>query len=104
VSGLDALGRFLDHGVARGRMPGAVWCVTDGDGVRSAGALGHAALEPRPAALTEETPFDLASLTKPLCTALLLVLLEAERRLDSTLPAEEWLPELRGSAAGAATL
>jgi CubicO group peptidase (beta-lactamase class C family) len=79
-------------------MPGASWWVgSTGGGVASRGALGLAALLPRAEPLGIATPFDLASLTKPLATALLLVLLEQEGRVDLAEPIALRAPELRGS-------
>jgi CubicO group peptidase (beta-lactamase class C family) len=43
------------------------------------------------------TPFDLASLTKPLCTALLLVMLEQEGELRLEAAAQDYLPAWKGS-------
>jgi CubicO group peptidase (beta-lactamase class C family) len=95
---------FLAKRIAEGRMPGAVWWVEGPDGPADHGAVGNSSVEPAKAPLAEETPFDLASLTKPLCTALILVLLEQDRSLDLSSPAGSFLDELRGSAAGEASL
>ncbi len=95
---------FLAKRIAKGRMPGAVWWIEGPGGPADHGAVGRSAVEPSVAPLTEETPYDLASLTKPLCTALLLVLLEQERSLDLSSPAGYFLDELHGSAAGEASL
>jgi CubicO group peptidase (beta-lactamase class C family) len=78
-------------------MPGAVWRVESAGRVVSHGSTGFATLEPNPEPLSEETPFDLASLTKPLCTALLLLLLEQEGLLSLESDAGDQLEELRGS-------
>jgi CubicO group peptidase (beta-lactamase class C family) len=85
-------------------MPGAVWWVEGPGGEIDRGAIGSAALEPTTVPLYEEIPFDLASLTKPLCTALLLVLLEQEGLLDLNAAAGSCLKELRGSAIASASL
>ena len=70
-------------------VTGAAWRVGNADVAIAYGAFGHAAIEPQPAPLTLDTPFDLASLTKPLATALLALILERENRLslDATLGA-----------------
>ena len=96
--------RFLAARVDEGWMAGAAWWVEGPRGPIDHGAVGWAARAPRPVALEETTPFDLASLTKPLCTALLLVLLEGEDRIDPTRPVAEWLDELGGSWVGRASL
>lgn len=102
--GRDAIAAALSRAIAAGRAPSAAWWVGGPDGVCSSGALGDAVVEPSRVATSAATPYDLASLTKPLCTALLLVLLEGEGRFDLDEPAEQRLPELRGSLAGRASL
>lgn len=94
---------FLERRVATGRFPGVAWWVEGRGGVVSRGAVGDAVVEPRCTPLTLDTPFDLASLTKPLSTALLLVLLEGEGALDLEAPIGETIEEMRDSAFGGAT-
>jgi CubicO group peptidase (beta-lactamase class C family) len=79
-------------------MPGAVWAVSGPSGIISEWALGHAAFEPERVEAGTGTLYDLASLTKPLCTGLALVILEEQGRCSLDAPAVEWLPELEGSA------
>lgn len=100
----DSLREFLRSEIERGAMPGAAWWVGDPGGPAATGALGHAALMPEPVPLAFETPFDLASLTKPLATALLAVLLEREGRLSLNAPLGSIFPELQASPYGRATL
>lgn len=99
----DPLRRFLESRVAEGWMPGAVWWVEGPRGVHR-GAVGRAVESPAPEDTTERTPYDLASLTKPLATAPLLVLLEQEGILDLDAPAGSFLGALEGSAWAAASL
>ena len=63
------------------------------------GALGHAALEPQPTPVRTDTLYDLASLTKPLATALLLVQLHAEGSLRLDEPLARRLPLWSGPGA-----
>jgi serine-type D-Ala-D-Ala carboxypeptidase len=95
---------FLAASVLSGRMPGAVWRVEGPGGTLAFGAVGLAARLPREEPAHPGVPYDLASLTKPLATALLAVLLEAEGRLDLEEPAVRWLPELGGSPLAGASL
>lgn len=85
-------------------MPGAAWWVEGPRGLRTHGCCGHAQVTPHPVPLTEDTPFDLASLTKPLATALVWVLLEQDGVTHLEEPICRFLPELRGSAWERATL
>jgi CubicO group peptidase (beta-lactamase class C family) len=98
------LHRYLSARVREGRAPGAAWWVEGPSGEIEHGACGSAALEPFAEPLLEETPFDLASLTKPLCTALLLALLEQERALDLAAPVEDYLGSWRQSPFGSRSL
>ena len=77
-------------------MPAAQWWVGGPDGPASTGALGGE--------VTEGTPFDLASLTKPLVTSLLAILLEREGRLPLASTLGSLFPELRATPYGPATL
>jgi CubicO group peptidase (beta-lactamase class C family) len=100
----DSLRRFLAARVAQGWMPGASWWVGRGERAISHGAVGLTALEPDAAPVGQATPFDLGSLTKPLVTALLLVLLERDGRLDLTTPLGSWVPEMADSAYSSCSL
>jgi len=99
-----ALRRQLAGDIDRGAMPAAAWWVGDAAGPIAAGAIGRAALLPEPLPLDGDTPFDLASLTKPLATALLAVMLEREGRLSLDQPLRDVFPELAASPFGTATL
>lgn len=100
----DPLAAFVRGEIDAHAMPGAAWWVGDRSGAVSHGAAGHAAIEPHVELADEQTPFDLASLTKPLATALLAALLDAEGRLDLDAPLGSVFPELRTSPFGGATL
>ncbi len=100
----DAVSTYLELQIAAGRMPGAAWWAGGPAGPRSEGAVGLAVAIPSPQPATATTPYDLASLTKPLATALVAALLEAEGRLDLDAPAVRWLPELAGSPYAPVTL
>lgn len=84
--------RFLRARIAEGRVPGARWIVWHEGEVVADGTLGLAAVEPEPRALEPATPFDLASLTKPLATAPLLLQLVEEGRLDLDAPIGDRIP------------
>jgi CubicO group peptidase (beta-lactamase class C family) len=85
-------------------MPGAVWWVGGLSGALSRGAVGHACIEPGRIPATESTVYDLASLTKALVTAPLLVLAEQEGALDLSLPVSDYLDQFSGTPAGQASL
>ena len=89
--------RFLAARVADGWMPGAAWWVEGCDGACDHGAIGHATQQPRPVPLAVDTPFDLASLTKPLVTATLCALAEQDGLLELSQQVGDCLEELRGT-------
>ena len=92
----DPLARVLGEQIAAGAMPAAQWWVGGPDGPASKGVLGQD--------VTEETPFDLASLTKPLATSLLAILLERDGRLRLASTLGSIFPELRPTPYAPATL
>jgi CubicO group peptidase (beta-lactamase class C family) len=66
--------------------------------------VGEAVHVPTSEPTSEDTPYDLASLTKPLATALLALMLEGDRVIDLDAPASAWLHELVGSPYAETTL
>ncbi len=76
---------FLRDRITAADFPGAAYLVAQGETILAEGALGRAVVEPEiiPAGLA--TLYDLASLTKPLATALITILL----RRDGTLRLED---------------
>ncbi len=98
------LARCLETAVQGGVFPGAVASVgqLNGDAVASVEARAGR-LEPGGASVEIDTPYDLASLTKPVVATLALRL--AERGLiDFAQPVGRWLPELADTAAGGENL
>lgn len=92
----DPILRVVAGHIEAGSMPAAQWWVGGPDGPASSGAQG--------AGVGEATPFDLASLTKPLVTSLLAVLLEREGRLPLASTLGSLFAEMRSTPYGPATL
>lgn len=89
------LSDFLSSGVEEGAFPGAVALVGDADSVRESAAVGQAVIDPEPVPVSEETRFDLASLTKPLvCGGLVAAALPA---LDPASSPGRYLPEWKST-------
>ena len=64
---MTPLAAWLEEEIAGGSFPGASALVGDPDGIHDAAHAGHAAVEPEMVPVSEQTLWDLASLTKPLC-------------------------------------
>lgn len=69
--------QILQDGVKSGVFPGAVAALVDGDRVRTY-VIGNRAILPHIERMGEDTMFDLASLTKVVVTATLLMVMEQE--------------------------
>lgn len=84
---MNRVRRFMQDGIDDAVFPGAVLLVAKRSEILFLEAFGHARLWPTRKAMTEDTVFDLASLTKPLATTLsIMVLIEAGQiRLDQPL-------------------
>jgi len=77
----SAVDQQLTEAVEQGVFPGAVVLVNCAGTVLYRRAWGWRSLEPEQKPLSEETVFDLASLTKPLATTLAIMLLVREKKL-----------------------
>ena len=89
----SAIERFLADRIAAGCFPGASYLVAARGRIIAEGALGWAVVEPRQIAARPETLYDLASLSKPLSTGLLAVLLQRDGLLSLEDPLARHLPE-----------
>jgi CubicO group peptidase (beta-lactamase class C family) len=85
------LARFLEEEIAAGSFPGASTLVARGDEVLAEEIAGNASLEPQTEAVTPDTLFDLASLTKPLSTGAILAASSGALPLDAA--PGRYLPE-----------
>jgi CubicO group peptidase (beta-lactamase class C family) len=71
----------MSAAVSRGVFPGAVLLVREGARVFYLRAFGHRSLEPAVTPLSEETVFDVSSLTKAFATSVAMMLMVKEGRL-----------------------
>jgi CubicO group peptidase (beta-lactamase class C family) len=88
---MDDLRGLIAKYVDSGALPGAVGLVARGDQVEVA-AVGAMDLESR-TPMTEDSIFRLASLSKPITAAAVMVLVD-DGTLQLDAPVDEWLPEL----------
>ncbi len=100
LAGLDAV---IEQAIQEKRCPGAVLWVEHGGAVYHK-AFGQRALEPEVEAMSEDTVFDAASLTKVLSTTGCIMALVERGQLEIDAPASRYLPEFTGSGKEAITL
>eukprot|EP00913_Durusdinium_trenchii_P035276 g33006.t1 len=81
------------EGLNRGRMPGCVVVVGYRGRIAFRKAYGYRRLVPQKEAMTVETVFDLASLTKPIATATSLMTLIEQGKVKLTDPVAKYVPE-----------
>ena len=84
---------FLAERIDAGDIPSASWIIANAEGVISEGSAGSAVILPSRVAASRETLYDLASLTKPLVTTLLALLLRREAGFTFGDRAARFLPE-----------
>jgi CubicO group peptidase (beta-lactamase class C family) len=98
---VTGLADFLRDEIAAGSFPGAVALLGSAEAILSVEWAGHSVLEPETRTVTSETLFDLASLTKPLCTGALVA---ADPKLGLALAPGRFLPEWKRTAFEGITL
>ena len=97
--GLKRIDRLLRDKVEETRqVPGAVLLVRGPEGVIFHEAYGFRQRVPVELPMTRETVFDLASLTKPVCTSLLTMIMTRRGRLELEQGLETWFSPLRDPA------
>lgn len=85
----------LRDAVAAGRIPGGVLGMVDADGSRAVRSIGQAQTVPSPRPMTDDTWFDLASLTKVIFTTRRILQLAEAGTIDLDAPLTTVLPDLR---------
>jgi len=96
MSSAIALDDFLQEAIRRRITPGVVALVAHEARVLHLAVFGDAQVIPTRRPMAADTSFDVASLTKPLVTAALALVLEKELDLPPERPAHTLVPELRG--------
>jgi uncharacterized protein YbbC (DUF1343 family)/CubicO group peptidase (beta-lactamase class C family) len=86
----------VDEAIERKETPGAVVLVARRGGVVWRKAYGARAVMPRREAMTDDTVFDLASLTKVVATATSIMILVERGRVRLTDSVSRYIPELKG--------
>ncbi|WP_281701752.1 serine hydrolase [Acetobacter malorum] len=86
----DAL---IQQAVSKGECPGAVWGVGQHGRLIHRGVFGARSLVPTQETMTLDTVFDMASLTKPMITALAVMQLVEKGLVDVEAPVARYLPQ-----------
>jgi len=84
---------LVDAAIARHELPGAVVLVGRGDRVLYKRAFGRRAIAPSPEPITDDTIFDLASLTKVVATTTSVMQLVEQGRIRLRDPVAQFIPE-----------
>ncbi|MGB8411666.1 MAG: exo-beta-N-acetylmuramidase NamZ domain-containing protein [Candidatus Binatus sp.] len=89
---LQQIDTIVQSEIEAGRIHGAVVEIGQGNQVVYRHAFGYRALEPRRVAMTPDTIFDLASLTKPVATTVAIMQLRERGRIDLDAPVATYWP------------
>ncbi len=84
---------LIDTAIAEHKLPGAVVLIGHGGKVVFEKAYGNRALEPAVEPMTEDTLFDMASLTKVIVTTTAVLQLYEQHKIDLDAPVARYLPE-----------
>lgn len=99
-----ALDEYLRRCVTERLFPGCVCWTGNRTEEFFFASYGHAQLVPQPAPMTRETVFDLASLTKPIVTALSVMLLHEQDQIDLNAQVQAMMPELKDTTLARKTI
>ena len=89
---LSSIDQVIARGIQEKKIPGAVVIIGHNGKIIFRKAYGMRSLEPTRERMTENTIFDMASLTKPLITATAIMQLYQEGRFRLNDPVSEYLP------------
>jgi len=99
-----AIDNLVQHAIDDHKIPGAVVVVGHNGHVVFRKAYGHRALVPAEEPMTLNTVFDMASLTKPLMTALAVMQLVGQGKIDVDAPVAQYIPEFAANGKGDITV
>ena len=87
------ISRLIQRGISERIFPGAVAYIVEGRNLSYFEAFGHRMIKPEIKPMQHDTIFDLASLTKPIVTATLIMRLAKAGWLDIHAPIQRYLHE-----------
>ena len=103
-AGFEKVDRLLDDFRARGAFPGGVLAVGYRGALVHLHPFGRLTYDADAPAVTADTLYDLASLTKVVATTTMAMILVDEGRLDLNQPVQKFLPGFQGSGKDAVTV
>ncbi len=92
-AGFAPIRPLVEAAIGRHELPGAVVLIGRGDAIVYHAAFGQRAVAPAPEPMTENTIFDLASLTKVVATTTSVMKLVEEGRIRLNEPVSQFIPE-----------
>ncbi|MDB6061196.1 MAG: serine hydrolase [Verrucomicrobiaceae bacterium] len=101
---LTAIDNAAQAQVRAGKIPGAVVLVGNGDRVLYRKAFGYRTKQPKKIAMTTDTLFDLASLTKVIATTTAVMQLVENQQLQLDDPIAKYWPEFAANGKAAITV
>src|SRR5437879_929516 len=101
---LARMDQVIAAAIEKKELPGAVVLVARHGRVAWRKAYGSRAVEPQREAMTADTIFDLASLTKIVATATSITILIEQGKVRLSDPAVEFIPEMKGGGRDAITI
>lgn len=100
----NELDRYLSGCTMSKKIPGAVVWVGNEKKVFYFESFGYAQVIPERIKMEKETIFDLASITKPLCTAMATMYLVEKKEIRLEDPVEKYMEEFKGKLNGKKTI
>ncbi len=101
---LDQIDSLVAEQIERQKLPGCVVMIGRRGKVAFARAYGHRRVQPTPEAMTLDTVFDMASLTKPTATATSIMLLVERGKVRLREDVTEYIPEFAPNGKDAITI
>lgn len=101
---LGKLDKYLNDCIKKKKIPGLVLWVGNDKMVFYFESFGYQQLIPEKIKMERETVFDLASITKPLCTAMATMLLAQEKEIKLDDKIEKYMPEFKRKRNGTKTI
>jgi len=104
LSKLSSLADTVERAIRDNKTPGAVLLIGNQGNIVYRRAFGYRSLEPEKTVMTEETIFDLASLTKVIATTTAVMQLVEQKKLNIEAPAARYWPAFKKNGKGSITV